>query len=79
MDQHKIEVTKVDVYPFKEGINSQERVIRHQKYKRCLAMAKLCNARWILDYHLYKLDNTSFYERWEKRWIRIAEQFKEAR
>lgn len=53
--------------------------LRHQKYKRCLAMAKWCNERWLLDYYLYKLDNTSFYERWENRWLKIAEQFKEAK
>ena len=53
--------------------------LRHQKYKRCVAMAKLCNDRWTLDYFLYKLGDTSFYERWEKRWIKIAEQFKEAK
>lgn len=60
-----------------EVINSQERVIHHQKYKRCLAMAKWCNERWILDDCLYELGKTRFYERWEKRWLKIAEQFKE--
>ena len=59
-----------------EVINSQERVIHRQKYKRCLAMAKWCNERWILDECLYELGKTRFYERWENRWLKIAEQFK---
>ena len=53
------------------------KLVRHQKYKRCLAMAKWCNERWILDDCLYELGKTRFYERWEKRWLKIAEQFKE--
>lgn len=53
--------------------------LRHQKYKRCLAMAKWCNERWILDDCLYELGKTRFYERWENRWLKIAEQFKEAK
>ena len=62
-----------------EVLNSQERVIHRQKYKRCLAMAKWCNERYILDVCLYKLGKTRFYERWENRWLNIAAQFKEAR
>lgn len=58
-------------------INSQEVEIRRQKYKRCLAMAKWCNDRWILDDCLYELGKTRFYERWENRWLELAEQFKE--
>ena len=56
-----------------------DEVIRHQKYKRCLAMAKWCNDRWILDDCLYELGKTRFYERWENRWLKLAEKFKEAK
>ena len=55
------------------------KIVRQQKYKRCLAMAKWCNERWILDDCLYELGKTRFYERWENRWLKIAEQFKEAK
>ena len=51
--------------------------LRRQKYKRCLAMAKWCNERWILDDCLYELGKTRFYERWENRWLKIAEKFNE--
>lgn len=53
-----------------------EKEARHDKYKRCLAMAKLCGlmsafhdgewyARWI--------------NRWYERWLELAEQFNEAK
>lgn len=60
-------------------INSQEVEIRRQKYKRCLAMAMWCNERYILDDCLYELGRTRFYERWENRWMKLAEKFKEAK
>ena len=56
-----------------------DEVIRHQKYKRCLVFAKWCNERYILDDCLYNLGKTRFYERWENRWLNIAEQFKESK
>lgn len=50
---------------------------RHSNHKRCLAMAGWCNDRYILDDCLYELGKTRFYERWEKRWLELAEKFKE--
>ena len=64
-----------DVYLKSEA----DELICHQKYKRCLAMAKWCNERYILDDCLYELGKTRFYERWENRWLNIAAQFKEAK
>ena len=55
------------------------KIVRHEKYKRCLAMSKWCNDRYILDDCLYELGKTRFYERWEKRWLKLAEKFKEAK
>lgn len=60
-----------------EQVDQLNEELRHQKYKRCLAMAKWCNDRWILDDCLYELGKTRFYERWENRWLELAEQFKE--
>lgn len=53
-----------------------DKVIARHKYKRCLAMARWCNDRFILDDCLYELGKTRFYERWEKRWLELAEMFK---
>ena len=62
-----------DVYLKSEA----DEVIRHQKHKRCLAMAKWCNERYILDDCLYELGKTRFYERWENRWFELSKRYKE--
>jgi hypothetical protein len=43
---------------------------RHHKYKRCLANAKVCAEK------LYIYGN-EFYCKWLKRWLAIAEKFKD--
>ena len=69
--------------------------IDRQKYKRCLAMAELCkeSLRLMRVYEVtddywnlepehdaeYFRKKGDFYSTWRKRWIKIAEQFKEAK
>lgn len=43
--------------------------LRHHKYKRCLAMAKLA----------VKNDYAPWNMKWHKRWLELAEKFKEAK
>jgi hypothetical protein len=59
---------------------------RHSKYKRCLAMAEMCNARYDEEDAKVNGCGTSweyiskemkYWERWRNRWLKIAEQFKE--
>lgn len=59
--------------------NSMEQVIFHQKYKRCLAMARVCRlrARWFGDNAFYKKEQWAL--QWHKRWLELAEKFKEAK
>lgn len=57
------------------GLLQDDYEIRHQKYKRCLAMAKWCDdaarlATWDTDYH-----RCGWYNKWMRRWLKIAEQF----
>lgn len=62
--------------------NKTEEIIRRQKYKRCLAMAKRC-----LWKKLYLRDSIPAYSnqikwenrayKWEKRWLELAEKFKD--
>lgn len=62
-----------------EVINSQERLIRRQKYKRCLAMAEWCDAEAdVVDAYGY-YDDISWYQKWQQKWLELAEQFKEAK
>lgn len=62
---------------------------RHHKYKRCLAMAKWChNQREIYerDSYNWELNNeavaslrnkANILRKWHKRWLKLAEKFKE--
>ena len=59
----------------------QEESIRHQKYKRCLAMAKWCDAQ--VEWYNSLNEDYSFwldlYVKWHNRWLELAERFKEAK
>lgn len=50
----------------------------HQKYKRCLAMAKWCECKRIdaADDRIPR-KKWDFYGKWHKCWLIIAEKFKE--
>ena len=54
--------------------------LRHHKYKRCLAMAKLCKLKRFdaADYRIPRR-KWDFYDKWLKRWLELAEKFKEAK
>ncbi len=53
--------------------------LRHSNYKRCLAMASKCRlrARWFGDNAFYKKEQWAL--KWRKRWLELAEKFKEAK
>jgi len=54
-----------------------DKVITHQKYKRCLAMAKWSKAGMYLSYECdFKRE---WWNKWQKRWLELAEKFKEAK
>lgn len=46
--------------------------LRHNKYKRCLAMSKICENK------LGTVVKPAWWDRWHKRWLKLAEKFKEA-
>ena len=69
---------------FEMANNQNERllkIVRHHKYKRCMEKAAWCKDKM----QHYKYDDKvilygfRFYERWYKRWLEIAEKFKEAK
>lgn len=57
-----------------------DKVIAHQKYKRCRAIAEWCERKRIdaADYRIPR-KKWEFYDRWRKRWLKLAEKFKEAK
>lgn len=56
-----------------------EKEARHQKYKRCLAMAKWCRTSARCDENLGAFKYRDWYWTWFKRWLELAEKFKEAK
>jgi hypothetical protein len=62
-------------------VNAMYDELRHNKYKRCLAMAMRCHKEslwwYSKGYGFEKYDK--FWEKWENRWLELAEKFKEAK
>ena len=64
-----------------------DEVICHQKYKRCVAIARRCFTKSNYHFHFARSGKDSkenirkgaLYTKWYKRWINIAAQFKEAK
>ena len=54
-----------------------DKVIAHNKYKRCLAMAKWCGEKWADIATPY--GKSVWYNKWQKRWLSLANKFKEAK
>ena len=71
-----IHKTPCDVYLKSEA----DKVIAHNKYKRCLAMATWCKCKRIdaADYRIPRR-KWDFYDKWRKRWLALAEKFKEGK
>ena len=68
-----------EAYPKDEA----DKVIAHHKYKRCLGIAAVCFEK-SYSTTLVKYDKESgyrlnFYDWWGKRWLKIAEKFKEVK
>ena len=64
-------------------IAEKDEKIRHHKYKRCLGIAAVCFEK-SYSTTLVKYDKESglfrnFYDWWGKRWLELAEKFKEAK
>ena len=51
---------------------------RHNKYKRCLAMAMLCDAEADVADADGDYEDMRWYQKWHTRWLELAEKFKEA-
>lgn len=71
--------SKLDIYKrgFKEDdkiIASLSQKLRHQKYKRCLAMAMWCCDRWADIATPYA--KSVWYRKWEIRWLELADKLK---
>lgn len=57
---------------FNRAFDSEEKEIRHHKYKRCLAMASLS----LEKRETYRAEYEEWCLKWYKRWLKLAEKFK---
>ena len=57
----------------------KDKEIIHHKFKRCLAVARRCHGEslwwYSKGYGFEKYDK--FWEKWEKRWLKLADKFKD--
>ena len=67
-------------------LRQTKRKLRHNKRKRCLAMAKWCEERynyltclenWQMTDKEYQQVIGDYWIKWSKRWLELAEKFKE--
>ena len=55
------------------------KIVRQQKYKRCLAMAEWCDTEVGIADTDCNYEDMLWYQKWYERWMKLAEQFKEAK
>lgn len=61
--------------------------LRHQKYKRCIAMARWCFTKSVYHFVVGRSEGgknelaqyriSRLYSKWHERWLKLAEKFKE--
>lgn len=59
-------------------IERDNKQIRHQKYKRCLAMAEWCDAEADVSDADGDYEDMRWYQKWHQKWLELAEKFKES-
>ena len=70
----------MDSYEVSRKTNARtESELRYQKYKRCLAMARWCRTSARYDEGIGAFKYRDWYWKWFKRWLELAEKFKEAK
>ena len=72
----------VDIQDYRGEVyikSEADKVIARHKYKRCLAMARWCTAERDIFNLTPKFAKVKFYRKWHKRWLELAEKFKEAK
>ena len=68
---------KLDDYRYTIAVLRKEKSCH--KFKRCLAMAKWCATERDIYHLIPRFGKMKFYTKWRKRWLELAEKFKEAK
>ena len=56
-------------------INRLLKIVRHQKYKRCLAMAEMCMLKSRISYFEKRSNKSRRMSKWRHRWHELAKKF----
>ena len=51
------------------------KIVRHQKYKRCLVMAELCRISALYEKSLDASKYCKWWLKWYERWLKLAKNF----
>ncbi len=58
----------------------KDKEIRRQKYKRCLDKARWCESEnYTACWYHENSERCKWTEKWQERWLELAEQYKEAK
>ena len=71
-----------------EELFKKNKQLRHNKYKRCLAQVENCRTSSVYFFHLCEREKdegkaaeyrrvSDWFDKWEERWLELAERFKE--
>lgn len=52
---------------------------RHNKYKRCVKNREICVMRFDIELARQYPTRCAFWSKWERKWLELAEKFKEAK
>lgn len=89
LEERNRQIGNLDAIAKRNQIAAQtlRKKMNHQKYKRCLAMAEMCKAKY--DEEDAKVNDglsweyispeMKYWERWRNRWLALAKKFKEAK
>lgn len=59
-------------------LENAEKELRHHKYKRCLAMARICYMKsWSCLQYISPREKYDHWKKWQTKWTELAYKFKE--
>ena len=70
---------KISANDLSNGLEKAYAEIDHHKYKRCLSMAKWCRLRARLLGACALYEKELWALKWHRRWLELAEKFKETK
>lgn len=73
---HRVPWKAYDIEEADSVLDRLETEIRHNKLKRCLAMAEWCDAEADVADADGDYDDMRWYQKWHERWLELSNNFK---